>query len=125
VFDLPAVAYYRTEAVTTNPSAKRRAQIAAQIAAIEHALPGTLNVVYNRCGKPRCRCHGDPPKMHGPYLTWTRKVAGKTVTRRLTSEQAERYGPWFQNSRRLRELISELEALSLEEIEQAEGWGAK
>jgi hypothetical protein len=63
--------------------------------------------------------------MHGPYLTWTRKVAGKTVTRRLTSEQAERYGPWFQNSRRLRELISELEALSLEEIEQAEGWGAK
>jgi hypothetical protein len=109
----------------TNPSAKRRAQIAAQIAAIEHALPGTLNVVYNRCGKPRCRCHAHPPQLHGPYLTWTRKVAGKTITRRLTTEQAKRYEPWLQNSRRLRELISELETLSLKDAEQAEGWGAK
>ncbi len=54
-----------------------------------------------------------------------RKIAAKTVTRRLTAEQAERYHPWFENNRRLRELISELEALSLQAAEHAEGWGEK
>jgi hypothetical protein len=101
----------------------RRNELAAEIAALGFILPGTLNVVLNRCGKPRCRCHADPPKLHGPYVTWTRKVAGKTVTRRLSAEQAERYRPWFENNRRLRELIGKLESLSLRIAEQAEGWG--
>lgn len=104
---------------------RRRRALAAEIAEIGFVLPGTLNVVSNRCGKPRCRCHADPPKLHGPYLTWTRKVAGKTVTRRLSVEQAERYRPWFENNRRLRELVGELEALSLQTAERAEGWGRK
>ena len=49
--------------------------------------------------------------------SWTRKVAGKTVTRRLSAEQHAQYEPWFQAHRRLRELLGELEALSLEIIE--------
>ena len=32
-----------------------------------------------------CRCKGDPPRLHGPYYLWTRKVAAKTVTVRLTA----------------------------------------
>ena len=36
-----------------------------------------------------------------------------------------RYGPWFQNNRRLRQLTTELQALSLQAAEQAEGWGEK
>lgn len=104
---------------------QRRRELQAQIARIGFILPGTINVALNRCGKPRCGCHADPPRLHGPYITWTRKVAGKTVTRRLTAKQAERYRPWFENNRRLRELINELEALSLQAAEQAEGWGAK
>jgi hypothetical protein len=35
------------------------------------------------------------------------------ATRILTDDQAADYGPWFDNHRRLRELITELEALSL------------
>jgi hypothetical protein len=58
-------------------------------------------------------------------ITWTRKVAGKTQTRRLTTQQADRYRPWFENNRRLRELISELEALLLKTAQDAEGWGEK
>ena len=38
---------------------------------------------------------------------------GKTATRILTDDQAADYGPWFDNHRRLRELIAELEELSL------------
>lgn len=104
---------------------QRRRELLAQITQIGHVLPGSLNTVMNRCGKPRCACHAEPPRPHGPYITWTRKVAGKTQTRRLTPEQAERYRPWIENNRRLRELTSELEDLSLQAIEHAEGWGEK
>ena len=51
------------------------------------------------------------------HPSWTRKVAGKTVTRRLNAEQHAHYQPWFQAHRRLRELLTELETLSLEIIE--------
>jgi hypothetical protein len=104
---------------------RRRQQLQAEIAEIDFILPGTINVTMNRCGKPNCACHGDPPRLHGPYITWTRKVKGKTITRRLTPEQLERYRPWFDNNRRLRNLIAELEALSLRTAAQAEGWSDK
>jgi hypothetical protein len=42
-----------------------------------------------RCGHRGCRCHADPPRMHGPYHQWTRKKDGKTATRILTAD----YGP--------------------------------
>jgi hypothetical protein len=106
-------------------SERRRRELIAQIAQIGFILPGSVNDVMNRCGKLRCACHADPPRLHGPYTTWTRKIAGKTVTRRLSAEQADRYQPWFENNRRLRKLISELEALSLQAAQSAEGWGEK
>jgi hypothetical protein len=108
-----------------SPPERRRRELIAQIAQIGFILPGTLNVAPNRCGKPRCACHANPPRLHGPYITWTRKVAGKTVTRRLTAEQAERYRRWFDDNRKLRQLISELEALSLSTADEAERWGTK
>ena len=103
-------------------TARRLQQLQAQLADVGFALPGTINIAMNRCGKPNCACHADPPKLHGPYITWTRKLNGKTVTRRLTPEQLERYQPWIDNDRRLRQLTKELEALSLHAAEQAEGW---
>ncbi|MGO9908039.1 MAG: DUF6788 family protein [Solirubrobacteraceae bacterium] len=101
---------------------RRLQRLQAQLAEVGFALPGTINIAMNRCGKPNCACHHDPPKLHGPYITWTRKVSGKTITRRLTPEQLERYKPWFDNDRRLRQLTKDLETLSLQTAEQAEGW---
>ena len=101
------------------PAAARRraARLTAQIAALGFVLPGTVASRYTRCGKPGCRCTATPPALHGPYLTWTRKVAGKTVTRRLTEDQYQAYQPWFDASHTLRALLTELEALSLAIIE--------
>jgi hypothetical protein len=104
---------------------RRLQKLQAQLAEIGFALPGTINVVMNRCGKQNCACHQDPPRLHGPYITWTRKISGKTVTRRLTPQQLERYQPWFENDRRLRQLTKDLEALSLQLAEHAEGWENK
>ena len=65
----------------------RAAAIAAEIAALGFALPGTLTDRPMRCGHPRCRCHADPPQLHGPYHQWTRKKNGRTSTRILTEDQ--------------------------------------
>lgn len=95
---------------------RRRAAITAEIAALGLPLPGSLVERRTRCGNPGCRCHADPPQLHGPYLSWTRKVDNKTVTRTLDPTQADALRPLLDNSRRLRELVSELEALALQQV---------
>ena len=64
-----------------------------------------------RCGRRNCGCHADPPRLHGPYWQWTRKIAAKTVCRWLSPDQQRDYTPWIDNDRRLRELLTRLEAL--------------
>ena len=95
---------------------QRRAQaaIAAELGRIGFALPGSLVSRTTACGKTGCRCQGDPPVLHGPYLTWTRTVNGKTVTRKISEAQRARYQTWFDDARKLRKLVTDLEALSLE-----------
>src|SRR3954471_7230393 len=102
--------------------AQRR--ITAELSTIDFALPGSIVERRMRCGQRRCRCKNDPPQLHGPYLQWTRKVNGKTVTRTLTPEQFARYQGWLANARRLRELTPEPETLTLQAVQQAEGWGS-
>ena len=103
-------------------AARLAAELAARLADVSFALPGTLADRMTRCGHPNCRCHADPPQLHGPYHQWTRKVAGKTVTRLLTDDQLADYQDWFDNQRRLRALIAELEALSLAITEADPRW---
>ena len=98
------------------------AEITARLAGLPFALPGTLADRMTRCGYPGCRCHADPPRRHGPYHQWTRRKNGKTATRILSDEQLADYGPWFGNHKRLRELITELEELSLAIAEADPRW---
>jgi len=107
-----------------NPTAGQQQaldQIAAQLAAAAGpALPGTLVVRAYECGKPRCRCHTSPAARHGPYAEWTRKIGGKTITRRLTPEQLTAWQPLFDNAKKLRTLLAELQELTLAIIEASE-----
>jgi hypothetical protein len=103
----------------------RAAAIAAEIAALAaagFALPGTLADRMTRCGRANCGCHADPPRLHGPYHQWTRKKNGRTATKILTDDQLDDYQPWFDNHKRLRELINELEELSLQIAESDPRW---
>jgi hypothetical protein len=101
---------------------RRQRQVAAEIAKLGPCLPGNLVERTTRCGSPTCRCHSDPPKLHGPYPSWIRKVAGKTVTRTLSPSQAERYRPLFDNAKRLKQLVAEIEDISARAVVEAEGW---
>ena len=74
--------------------------------------PGSLIERYTVCGTPGCRCHADPPTRHGPYIQYTRKLGGKTFTRRLDAEQANHYREWIANRRALDQLTTEMDELS-------------
>ncbi len=105
------------------PGARQRraqARIAASLGEIGFALPGSLVWRTTACGKTGCHCQHDPPTLHGPYLTWTRTVNGKTVTRKITEDQHAHYQAWFDNARKLHHLVTDLETLSLQAFEQAE-----
>jgi hypothetical protein len=108
------------------PTAEQQAardRIAAELAGAGFALPGTLTIRAYECGKPRCRCHTSPAARHGPYAEWTRKIGGKTITRRLTPRELADYQPLFDNARKLRALLAELQELTLEILERSENPG--
>ena len=95
-------------------------KIAAELAAIASSgmvLPGSITQRRTRCGRRNCGCHADPPRLHGPYWQWTRKIAAKTVCRWLSADQHRDYQAWIDNDRRLRELLARLEALGAAALE--------
>lgn len=83
-----------------------------EISRLGFIATGSVIERYTECTAAGCRCHADPPQRHGPYYQYSRKVSGKTLTLRLTPEQAERYREQIANRRRLDELIAAMEDVS-------------
>lgn len=88
----------------------------ADISLIRH---GSLVRRFMPCGKAGCRCQATPPKLHGPYYQWTRKVRGKTVTVRLSEGEARLLKEWIENGRRLNRIIDQMEQVSYRLTQQA------
>ncbi|HEY8717708.1 DUF6788 family protein [Pengzhenrongella sp.] len=88
------------------------AELATELATVGFISQGSVVSRYTSCGKSGCRCQGDPPQRHGPYYQWSRAVAGKTVSRRLTGAEAELYRGWIANRRRIEQLIAQMEQIS-------------
>lgn len=102
----------------TRQQARAQARIARAMGEVGFALPGSLTVRAYRCGKPNCRCRADPPQLHGPYPLWTRKIDNKTVTRKLTADELTAFEPFFDNAKKLRALMGELQELTLKLVDQ-------
>ncbi len=99
----------RLEALT-----QRLADLQTKVATLGFISPGSVVERYMPCGKPGCRCQGDPPQLHGPYWQWSRAKQGKTLSRRLSPEQANLYKEWIANRRALGRIIAEMEEVSAE-----------
>ena len=100
-------------------------KIAAELAAIARSgmvLPGSITQRRTRCGRRNCACHADPPRLHGPYWQWTRKIAAKTICRWLSADQHRDYQAWIDNDRRLRDLLARLEALGAAAFDADPRW---
>jgi hypothetical protein len=95
----------------------RYRELAAQLATIGLIHSGSVTRRYTTCGTSGCRCHAEPPQPHGPYYQWTAKTNGKTVTRRLSESEAELYGEWIDNDRRLRRLIEQMREVAAKAAE--------
>ncbi len=96
---------------------QRHRALLAELADIGLTLRGSIGLRFNRCGNPTCRCKADPPKLHGPYYKWTRKVAAKTVSATLTPEQAARFKEWVHNMRDLERIVRQIQGLGLRAAE--------
>src|SRR5664279_1530381 len=116
-------------------------ELATELATIGFISPGSVVSRYTSCGKPGCRCQGDPPQRHGPYYQWSRARGAKTVSRRLNETEAELYRSWIANRRRIEQIIVQMEQISADASEllreaarrshpgqraaDQQGWGAK
>jgi hypothetical protein len=96
--------------------ARQIAKELAKIARTADVLPGSIAERHTRCGRAGCACQADPPRRHGPYWQWTRKVANKTVGKYLSKQQAHECQRWVDNDRRMRELLARLEAIGTDRL---------
>ena len=92
--------------------------LAGQMAGVGFLSRGSVVARHTRCGKADCACHHDPPTLHGPYWQFSRAVAGKTVTKWVSEDQARLYKEWIANRRRALAIMAEMEEVS-RQAEQA------
>ena len=90
----------------------RYAALARSLGQIGFITQGSLTQRFTHCNRAGCRCGEVPPRLHGPYWQWTTKVAGRTVTRRLSDAEAARYREWIANDRRLRRTVEQMRQLA-------------
>jgi len=87
-------------------------ELVRKLAALGFMHEGTVVRQRLTCGKNSCVCHTDPERRHGPYLYWTAKIKGRTVSRLLSEQEADLYEEWIHNRRRFREIQRKMLALA-------------
>lgn len=87
-------------------------RLSSEAGRIRFTASGSLVRRSTVCGKPGCRCQADPPRRHGPYWQWTKKVAGKTVTLRLSDAEARLFRKWLGDRQRLQATLAAMEEVS-------------
>lgn len=92
--------------------AKRFAALKRELLDLNYFCKGTVLKRTMKCGNPRCPCHRDPGKRHGPYWECTYKIQNKTVNLKLYPETLPIYRRAIQQSRKLKSLLQQMEKLS-------------
>ncbi len=112
MFGLPQ----QDEPTTAQQDRERLAELKAQLTELDLVVHGSLVHLLIRCRKRGCACETDPDARHGPYVRWTRKVAGKTVSIPLRSDEVPVFEQWLANSRRLDDLVDQMHAVGLRAV---------
>ena len=107
----------RKKAKTLADYEREHRQLARRFARIGFLWAGSLTQRYLTCGNPRCACHSDPDARHGPYIYWSTKKHGKTISRKLPPQEAKILEKWVQNRRNVKETIDSMLEVSRQAFE--------
>jgi len=100
------------DAQTLDRYASQYRGLTARLEKVGFIWGGSIQTQWIRCGKPGCACAENPEDRHGPYVYWTTKKEGRTVTRLLHSPEAEILGEWVKNRREVDGILREMKMLS-------------
>ena len=91
---------------------RRQGELKAELSNVQDMRRGSLVARYRKCGKSRCCCAEEHHAGHGPSLSLTWQVDGKTRTKIIPVEAAERTQAQIAEFRRFRRLSRELVEVS-------------
>jgi uncharacterized protein DUF6788 len=91
---------------------RRQGELKAQLSNVQDMRRGSLVARYRKCGKARCCCANEHHAGHGPSLSLTWQDEGKTRTKIIPVEAAERTKAQIAEFRRFRRLCRELVEVS-------------
>ena len=89
----------------TNAVPPRVSQLASALQQPQPMRRGSLSERRMKCGKSACPCQHDPKARHGPYLSLTSAVGGKTRTRYVAPEQVAAIQRQIAAGRQFREEV--------------------
>lgn len=104
--------------MSADPKRAEARALRKAISEIDFVLSGTPSEHYLKCTHAGCRCRKDLPSLHGPYWYWTRKVEDRIGTKMVRPDQVDDYRSWFENRKRLRDLVHQLEELSMAVVDE-------
>ena len=87
-------------------------KLAERLSRIGFIWPGSLSRRYLTCGNSECACQRDSKARHGPYIYWSTKKAGKTISRKLPPEEAHLLEGWIANRQEIKAIVDQMMAIS-------------
>jgi hypothetical protein len=91
---------------------RRQGELKTQLSTVQDMRRGSLVARYRKCGKARCCCAAEHHAGHGPSLSLTWQVEGKTRTKIIAVDAAEQTKAQIMEFRRFRRLCRELVEVS-------------
>lgn len=82
--------------------------VLAALAGTSPARRGSVTERFMKCGRAGCACHVRDEARHGPYVTWSRVVDGKTKSFYVDAAHADVLRSQVQAGQALRGTIDDL-----------------
>ena len=98
---------------------EKHRELTTKLSGIGFIWPGNIQRRTITCGKEYCACKKDSKSRHGPYAYWTSKENQKTVSRLLSSKEADLLEEWIENRRRVEKIVDQMKQLSREAFKAA------
>jgi DNA repair exonuclease SbcCD ATPase subunit len=84
----------------------------AELSSIGVFRKGSITKRWTTCGNPRCQCHSDDSRRHGPYYWWTTKEKGRTQAIFVPKEFLSEARTCLKNYKQLQRQLKTLSEVS-------------